>query len=79
MVFSSLLFLFAFLPLTIALYYLVPHNKWRNWVLFVVSLLFYGWGEPVYILVMLASIAAAYGFGFLVAKYRETNVRRGSG
>ena len=76
MVFSSLLFLFAFLPLTVALYYAVPNNRWRNWVLFVVSLLFYGWGEPVYILVMLASIAAAYGFGFLVAKYRETNVRR---
>ncbi|MBQ3815469.1 MAG: MBOAT family protein, partial [Clostridia bacterium] len=68
MVFSSLLFLFAFLPLTLALYYVVPHNRWRNIVLFVVSLLFYGWGEPVYILVMLASIAAAYGFGFLIAK-----------
>ncbi len=76
MVFSSLLFLFAFLPLTLALYYVVPHNRWRNIVLFVVSLLFYGWGEPVYILVMLASIAAAYGFGFLIAKNRLSNRKR---
>ena len=76
MVFSSLLFLFAFLTVTLALYYVLPHNKWRNAVLFVVSLIFYGWGEPVYILVMLLSITEAYGFGFLIAKYRETNVRR---
>ncbi len=44
MVFSSLIFLFAYLTLTLALYYVVP-RKWRNVVLFVVSLLFYGWAS----------------------------------
>ena len=75
MIFSSLLFLFAFLPVTLALYYLIPGRRARNWVLFVLSLIFYGWGEPVYILVMLASITEAWGFGFLIAKHREGNKR----
>ena len=44
MVFSSLIFLFAFLPVTLALYYIVPGRKARNWVLFLLSLVFYGWG-----------------------------------
>ncbi len=72
MVFSSLLFLFAFLPVTLFLYYLIPVRRARNWVLFVMSLIFYGWGEPVCILVMLASITGAWGFGFLIAKYSLT-------
>ena len=70
MVFSSLLFLFAFLPVTLLLYYAVPNRKARNWILFVLSLIFYGWGEPVYILVMLASVTGAWGFGFLIDRYR---------
>ena len=45
-------------------------------ILLAVSLLFYGWGEPIYILVMLASITEAYAFGFLINKYRESNVKR---
>ena len=76
MVFSSLLFLFAYLAVTLFLYYLIPNIKYRNWVLFIVSMLFYGWGEPIYILVMLASITEAYAFGFLINKYRESNVKR---
>ena len=75
MVFSSLLFLFAYLPLTLAVYYLVP-RPWRNPVLFVLSLVFYGWGEPVYILLMVASITNAYFFAFLIAKYRLTDPKR---
>ena len=71
MVFSSLIFLFAYLPLTLAVYYIVP-RKGRNLVLFVVSLLFYGWGEPVYILLMLASITVAYVGGFFIEKYRHS-------
>ena len=51
MVFSSLTFLFAYLTVTLALYFVVP-MKWRNFVLLVVSLFFYGWGEPVYITIM---------------------------
>ncbi len=76
MVFSSLIFLFAFLPVTLVLYYVIPNRKARNWVLFVLSLIFYGWGEPVYILVMLASITSAWAFGFPIAKYRESDRKR---
>ena len=49
MVFSSLTFLYAYLPVVLAVYYLVP-LRWRNAVLFLVSLFFYGWGEPRYVL-----------------------------
>ena len=76
MVFSSLLFLFAYLAVTLFLYYIIPNMRYRNWVLFVVSMLFYGWGEPLYIIVMLASILEAYIFGFFIAKYRESNIHR---
>lgn len=69
--FSSLIFLFAYLAITLVLYYAVPF-KARNAVLFVVSLIFYGWGEPKYIVVMLFSILVAYIFGFFVGKYRES-------
>ena len=75
MVFSSLIFLFAYLTVTLALYYVVP-KKARNWVLFAVSLLFYGWGEPTYIVVMLVSILAAYLFGFAIDKHRESNRKK---
>lgn len=73
MVFSSLIFLFAYLPLTLLLYYLMPNTKARNWVLFVLSLLFYGWGEPLYILVMLLSITEAYVCGLLMARAMPSN------
>ena len=69
MVFSSLLFLFLYLPAVLAAYYLVP-LRWRNAVLFAVSLVFYGWGEPVYIALMLASVALNYGAGLLVDRWR---------
>lgn len=75
MVFSSLIFLFAYLPLTLACYYAVPH-RWRNAVLFLFSLAFYGWGEPIYILLMVLSVTSAYAFGFLVEKYRDTEPAR---
>lgn len=71
MVFSSLIFMFAYLPLTLLCYYAVP-RRWRNIVLFLVSLFFYGWGEPIYIILMVLSITTAYLFGFLIEKYRET-------
>ena len=75
MVFSSLIFLFSYLTVTLLLYFTLP-KKWRNAVLFTVSLIFYGWGEPAYILVMLVSILAAYLFGFLIDKNRESNKRK---
>ena len=52
MVFSSIPFLFFFLPFCLILYYAVPYS-WKNGVLLVFSLIFYAWGEPVYILLML--------------------------
>lgn len=70
MVFSSLIFLFAFLTVTLIAYFISPF-KYRNLVLFVVSLVFYGWGEPKYILVMLFSITTAYVCGFFIGKYRD--------
>ena len=72
MVFSSLTFLFAYLPISLGLYFLVP-LKWRNLVLLLVSLFFYGWGEPVYILIMFASIMIDYIHGLLVEKYRSND------
>ena len=68
MLFSSTVFIYAFLPLTIAIYYILP-RKWRkirNYFLLLVSLFFYGWGEPKFVLVMLLSIVANYGFALLV-------------
>ena len=75
MVFSSLIFLFAYLPLTLLCYYVVP-RRWRNVVLFVLSLLFYGWGEPIYLILMVISITSAYLFGFPIEKYRESDPKR---
>lgn len=60
MVFSSLTFLFAFLPITAALYFLIPNRIWRNGVLLAASLLFYAWGEPVYILLLLLAALEGY-------------------
>lgn len=68
MVFSSPEFLFVFLPAVLLTYYVVP-PVWRNPVLFVFSLFFYGWGEPVYIALMIATIAVDYAGGLLVAHY----------
>lgn len=65
MVFSSLLFLFFFLPAVLALYYCSP-RRIRNFILFVTSLFFYAWGEPVYIVIMLVSTFADYSFGLLL-------------
>lgn len=70
MVFSSLIFLFVFLPLVILLYYISP-KVIRNFVLFVVSLIFYAWGEPVYIVIMLFSTLFDYVNGVLIDKYRS--------
>ena len=69
MVFSSILFLFVYLPVVLAVYCIVP-ARYRNVWLFAVNLVFYGWGEPVYILLMLFSIALNYAAGLWIAKYR---------
>ena len=70
MLFSSLVFLFTFLPITLLVYYLVP-RKVKNVVLLIASLIFYAWGEPVYILIMFLSIGIDYTHGMLVEKYKR--------
>ncbi|HPE95338.1 MAG TPA: MBOAT family O-acyltransferase, partial [Bacillota bacterium] len=75
MVFSSLVFLFFFLAVNIAVYYVVP-VKARNAVLLVTSIAFYGWGEPLYIAVMIYSVLVAYVLGYFVGKHRQTNKKR---
>ena len=70
MVFSSLVFLFAYLPLTLLIYYVTPPIG-RNIFLFIVNLIFYGWGEPTLVLLMVFNIAFNYAGGYLVDKYRE--------
>ena len=74
MVFSSLPFLFFYLPAVLAVYRLTP-LKLRNLCLLAVSLLFYGWGEPVYISIMLLSIAVDYTHGILVERWRDNDRR----
>ena len=66
MLFSSLVFLFTFLPITLLVYYLVP-RKVKNVVLLIASLIFYAWGEPVYIFLMLISILFNYFCGMDIA------------
>ncbi len=75
MVFSSTIFLFGFLPLSLLIYYVLPF-KWRNPALFLLSLFFYGFGEPTYIGIMLFSITVAYLTGFPIGRYRESHPRR---
>ncbi len=74
MVFSSLPFLFFYLPVAVAVYLLSP-LKLRNLCLLVVSLFFYGWGEPVYISIMVLSIAVDYTHGLLVERWRDNDRR----
>lgn len=70
MVFSSLTFLFVYLPLVLVVMKLSP-LRLRNFCLFILSLAFYGWGEPVYILIMLLSTVVDYANGYFVNKYRD--------
>ncbi|MBE6889535.1 MAG: MBOAT family protein [Ruminococcaceae bacterium] len=69
MVFSSLTFLFAFLPITLVLYYLMPNNKIQNIVILASGIVFYAWGEPLYVFVMLLSTAIDYCAGLIMHKY----------
>ncbi|MBR5133974.1 MAG: MBOAT family protein, partial [Clostridia bacterium] len=75
MVFSSLIFLFFYFTVTLTLYYVLP-RRFRNALLFVVSLLFYSYGEPVFILLMIASVTVNYVFGLLIERAKGTSVKR---
>ena len=67
MLFSSIPFLYCFLPAVVLVYFLVP-RKLKNTVLLLFSLLFYGWGEPRYVFLMIATIAVFYGCGLAIGK-----------
>ena len=71
MLFSSIPFLFYFLPIVLGLYFLVPRLG-KNLVLLLASLFFYWWGEPRYVVLMLATIAFAYICGLLIDRFRGT-------
>lgn len=70
MLFSGIPFLFYFLPITLVLYAIAP-GKLKNPVLVFASLIFYAWGEPKYVILMVATITAGYGFGLLIEKCRK--------
>ena len=72
MLFSSVPFLYYFLPIVLIAYYLVPKST-KNMVLLLASLVFYGWGEPSYVFLMMASIGLGYVFGILIEKYKGTS------
>ena len=70
MLFSSINFLYYFLPCVLIIYFITP-TKYKNTILLISSLLFYFYGEPIYILVMLGEILSAYIHGILIDKYKD--------
>lgn len=74
MVFSSIVFLFTFLPITLILYYTSP-RKMKNIVLLLISLIFYAWGEPVYVFLMMFTTVFDYLIGLLINKYRRNKIK----
>ncbi|MBE5822421.1 MAG: MBOAT family protein [Clostridiales bacterium] len=75
MLFSSISFLYYFLPCVIIAYFILPF-KLKNLVLFLSSMVFYFYGEPKYIILMLATILVSYIFGLLIDKFRETKLKK---
>lgn len=75
MVFSSITFLYLFLPIVLVTYFITPH-KFRNHILLLASLLFYFCGEPKYIVLFIASIIVNYVHGLLIEKHRGTNTAK---
>ncbi len=71
MLFSSITFLYYFLPAVLLLYFISPKGL-KNSVLLVASLIFYGWGEPKYVFLMIATILMGWGLGLGIEKYRGT-------
>ena len=70
MIFSSILFLFTYFLLVLGIYYCVPIH-FRNLILLIASLLFYAWGEPIYVFIMVFSMVFDYFNGYMVNKYAE--------
>ncbi len=76
MVFSSLVFLLRFLPITLLLYFLMPTMKAKNAVLIAASLIFYAWGEPVWVILLVYSAVIDYVCGWFAGKYQGTGKGR---
>ena len=72
MVFSSLIFIFLFLPLVLILYYASPNLTVKNWLLVIASIIFYAWGEPFWVILLLASATVDYWNGRLIERWRGT-------
>ena len=72
MVFASLLFIFIFLPLNLILYYSSKNKKYRNYILIVFSLIFYGWGEPIWITLLILSSLFDWGNAIFIERHRGT-------
>jgi len=75
MIFSSIIFIFIYLPIVLAIYYISP-LRWRNLWFFVANMVFYAWDEPIYLVLMVFSICSNYFFGILVEKYRDTDNKK---
>ena len=76
MVFSSLVFLYIFLPVVLVLYYLIP-KRFRNFFLLISGLFFYAWGEPVYVFIMIASTLIDYFAGLVMSRFdNRPRIRR---
>ena len=73
MVFTSISFIYYFLPLLLICYFVVP-KKFRNIILLMFSVLFYFYGEPKYILLMLIEVLISYVVGLLIDKYKSKNI-----
>lgn len=75
MLFSSITFLYCFLPCVLLVYFVVP-DRMNNAVLLLASLFFYGWGEPKYLISMLASVTQSYAAALLVERFRGTKIAK---
>lgn len=75
MLFSSITFLYCFLPCVLLVYFVVP-DRMNNAVLLLASLFFYGWGEPKYLIFMLASVTQSYAAALLVERFRGTKIAK---
>lgn len=75
MIFSSITFLYYFLPCALAIYFAVP-KKLKNTALLLSSLVFYTWGEPKYVLIMVLSIICGYIFGLLIERFQNKNLSK---
>lgn len=71
MVFSSLTFLFLFLPICLLLYFLVPKIKFKNIILLLFSLFFYAWGEPIWVVLLLISACVDFVNGLIIERHRD--------